>query len=65
MFLPLSKHLQSRISSRDGQYLWCFQLGYKLLRISGKFWKFKTHLPGLLIGDIFLFGMYETVFYNE
>ena len=66
IFLRKSKHAQSRISSRDRQYLRFFHAacGYKLFSISAKFWKLPSHSPGLLRGDLFLFRRYENVLYN-
>lgn len=66
IFLRKSKHVQSRISSRDRQYIRFFYAacGYKLFSISAKFRKLPSHSPGLLRGDLFLFRRYENVLYN-
>ena len=66
IFLRKSKHVQSRISSRDRQYLRFFYAacGYKLFSIAAKFRKLPSQSPGLLRGDLFLFRRYENVLYN-
>ena len=64
MFLRKSKHVRSRISSRDRQYLKCFQSVscYKSFCISTIFWKLPAYPPGFLRGDIFLFASLRIYF---